>query len=242
MNWHERYMQQAGWTHDLRVYLFDQARLADCRRMLEVGCGTGAVLSSLNTPAALYGLDISCEALKAAKIHTQRTGLICGDAVHLPYPAGTFDITYCHFLLLWVKEPGLALVEMKRVTRPGGFVLALAEPDYTARRDQPQELVAIGKLQTESLRRQGADVGLGSRLADLFYKAGITIRETGALRDRSGVAARDEQEQEWAILESDLALVSPPVEIQRMKLLDHQAWSRGQRRMFVPTYFVWGQV
>ncbi|PIV25986.1 MAG: SAM-dependent methyltransferase, partial [Anaerolineae bacterium CG03_land_8_20_14_0_80_58_20] len=42
MNGHERYTQQARWTRDLRAYLFDKAGLRDARRVLEVGCGTGA--------------------------------------------------------------------------------------------------------------------------------------------------------------------------------------------------------
>ena len=73
---------------------------------------------------------------------------------------------------------------MKRVTKSSGYVLALAEPDYTARIDQPDELVALGKWQNELLQRQGADIGLGVRLAGLFFRAGIKIIETGAIQSR----------------------------------------------------------
>jgi ubiquinone/menaquinone biosynthesis C-methylase UbiE len=45
MNWHNRFLQQAGWTRDLRTYLFAQAGIERARRVLEVGCGTGAVLA-----------------------------------------------------------------------------------------------------------------------------------------------------------------------------------------------------
>ena len=88
-----------------------------------------------------------------------------------------FDITFCHFLLLWVQHPLQALSEMQRVTRPGGFVLALAEPDYDHRLDTPASLTLLGRWQAESLRRQGADPGIGARLADLFRQTGLQIVE-----------------------------------------------------------------
>ena len=35
MNWHSRYRQQVERTRDLRVYIFEQARLTNARRVLE---------------------------------------------------------------------------------------------------------------------------------------------------------------------------------------------------------------
>ena len=242
MNWHERYTQQARWTHDLRKYLFDKAGLTTARHVLEVGCGTGAILASINSPASLYALDIEPEALTEAKIHVPRALLVQADAHSLPYPDFAFDITFCHFLLLWVRDPLQAVREMARVTRPGGNVLALAEPDYSQRVDKPVSLAPLGKWQAEALARQGADPTFGAQLADTFTRAGIDIIEAGTIQRSKNEASREEQEIEWTVLEADLASSIPDAELQKMKQLDEKAWVKGERVLHVPTYFAWGRV
>ena len=243
IDWHTRFLQQADWTCELREYLFAQVGMDTARRILEVGCGTGAILSdvAMRNSAAVHGLDLASGRLSEARLHAPRALLTRGDALTLPYPDQIFDISFCHFLLLWVREPLQALLEMKRVTRPGGQVLALAEPDYSRRVDKPAVLIPLGRWQTESLRRQGADPSLGERLAKLFHQADIQLIETGTLRGRGAHPLTAEQrELEWAVLEADLAGFIPTEEIQKMKTLDEQAWERGERVLFVPTYFAWG--
>ena len=242
MDWHRRYLQQAGWTCELRLYLFDRAGLAHADKVLEVGCGTGAILGEISSRASLHGLDLDASALSQCRVHASTASLICGDARDLPYPDEIFDIVYCHFLLLWIKDPLQALREMKRVTRPGGHVLALAEPDYTARLDQPDELAVLGQWQTASLRQQGADPGCGARLAELFFQAGIEINETGTIRAPEKIRMAAERESEWAVIEYDLAGFVTDKEIQKMKALDKQAWEGGERLLHIPTYFAWGRI
>jgi len=242
MNWHDRYLQQARWTRDLRAYLLDKAGLTGARRVLEAGCGTGAVLASMTASAALHGLDLDPGALTEARIHAPGAALVRADARSLPYPDSAFDIVFCHFLLLWVDEPLRAAREMARVTRPGGSVLALAEPDYSQRVDEPASLAPLGRLQTESLRAQGADPSFGARLAETFARAGIEIVETGTIRRLEEEASPEEQEKEWAALEADLAASVPVEDIHKMKLLDEEARARGERTLYVPTHFAWGRV
>jgi SAM-dependent methyltransferase len=242
MNWHARYTQQANWTRKLREYLFEQTGLKKAQRVLEVGCGTGAILKEIQTNS-LDGLDIQPVALMEARIHAPTASLACGDALSLPYPDDCFDITFCHFLLLWVSDPQGALDEMKRVTRQNGHVLALAEPDYCARVDEPAELAVLGRWQKESLERQGADPSFGGGLAESFYQAGIELVEIGAIERLSNDAPTSaEWEMEWAVLEADLAGFVKDDEIQRLKELDKDAWSRKERILHVPTYFAWGRV
>jgi len=243
IDWHARFLQQAGWTSNMRAYLFRRTGLAQAKRVLEVGCGTGAILSGLSTRAAIHGLDLDRTRLAEAHRHAPQAQLVCGNGLCLPYPSGNFEITFCHFLLLWVPEPVQVLHEMARVTRPGGAVLALAEPDYEARLDKPKTLAPLGRWQTESLRRQGADPSLGAHLAELFQQAGIPMVETGRLGEgKAHPPTREERELEWAVLEADLRDTATPQELRRLKLLDERAWDKGERILSVPTYFAWGNI
>jgi SAM-dependent methyltransferase len=241
MEWHSRFVQQAAWTGELRRYLFRRTHMQTARQVLEVGCGSGAILAGLTSGAAVHGLDRQPLRLAEARQHAPQVKLVCGNALWLPYATGVFDITFCHFLLLWVGDPLQALREMKRVTCPGGSILALAEPDYAGRVDKPDELAVLGRWQAESLRRQGADPAVGSLLPELFRQAGIRPVETGSLNmDGEHPPGPAERELEWAVLEADLEGLVPAQEIQRLKLLDEAAWQRGERVLFVPTYWMMG--
>ena len=242
MNWHTRYAQQANWTRDLRNYIFEKVDLRNTSRVLEVGCGMGAVLSELPEKPQTYGLDINLDSLIECRAHATNAFLTEGNAMHLPFAASSFTIIYSHFLLLWVHDPLRALLEMKRVTEKDGYVIAFAEPDYLQRVDQPEEVIPLGKWQTESLIRHGADPGLGGRLAELFFEAGINIIETGVIQSQGNEPSSEEWKLEWDVLESDLKGWVPDQDIQKMKRLDQQARRQKTRILHVPTHFAWGRV
>jgi len=171
-----------------------------------------------------------------------RTRFSAGDGLNLPFPPAAFDIAYCHFLLLWVARPLEALLEMVRVVRPGGYVLVLAEPDYGGRIDYPIELSRLGRFQTEALRSQGAGPERGRELGALFLSTGIQEIEVGVLGGRWQVPAQVEDwEAEWAILEYDLEGSVTAEELARWKETDRRAWERGERILFVPTFYAWGR-
>jgi ubiquinone/menaquinone biosynthesis C-methylase UbiE len=243
MDWHTRYLQQARWTQQLRTYLFRKARLEVAQRVLELGCGSGAILADFTPETNIHGLDISMPALEQSAIHAPKACLTCGDGASLPFTASVFDIVFCHFVLLWVADPDLVVSEMRRVTRPGGSIMALAEPDYGGRIDYPIGLSEIGRWQTQSLLRQGADPDMGRKLSGIFSKAGLKQIETGVMGGEWKTSLTEaEQWLENQVLEYDLADLVSSQDIQKMITLDRLARNRGERVLYVPTFYAWGVV
>ncbi len=244
-DWHKRFKQQASWTQALRSYLFPRVGLSEAGYVLDVGCGTGALFGELQSSsnAQIFGVDVQRQHLELAQ-RNESVHLSQGDAHKLPFPEDRFDITICHFTLLWVKDPAKALLEMVRLTKPGSPVMALAEPDYGGRIDYPTELEQIGKWQIESLQSQGADPYIGRKLAGLFREANLTRIETGVLGGQwKRAQTKEDVDLEWTVLKSDLENQQTFRDLKSLKVLielDKTARERGERVLFVPTFYAVG--
>jgi ubiquinone/menaquinone biosynthesis C-methylase UbiE len=118
----------------LQTYLSDVLFPAGAR-VLEVGCGTGAVTRVLATQPRVgetIGVDPSPVFLARARQLAAGLGTISfeeADGRSLPFASGTFDVAVFHTTLCHVPEPDVALREAVRVLRPGGC-LAVFEGDY----------------------------------------------------------------------------------------------------------------
>jgi ubiquinone/menaquinone biosynthesis C-methylase UbiE len=222
--------------------------------LLEIGCGTGAVLSALEqdleasgaqlalSGIQTHGLDLEPAYLDLAQDNAPSVQLTCGDAHTLPYAADSFSAVFCHFLLLWVNDPREVLVEAYRVARPSGVVLCLAEPDYGGRVDYPLELAPLGKWQQESLKQQGADPLIGRRLRALYQEAGFSDVEAGVLGGQwQDQSSEQEQQGEWQMLVHDLGDHIPSQTLERLKTVDAAARARGERILYIPTFWAWGR-
>lgn len=244
--WHARFLEQSAWTAPLRAFLFNQAKIQKAHKVLEVGCGTGAITQSLPKTADLkvFGLDILFDRVNYAHQLNAETRYLCTDALALPLPPAVFDITFCHFFFLWMNDQvEIAIDEMIRVTRPGGFILALAEPDYVGRVDFPQELIALGKLQTQSLVDQGAIPNMGRQLPGLFSQAGLRDIQFGQSGFQNTVGKLPTWlDSEWETLYSDLQLKMSEKQFLRLKEIDRQAWINGSRVLYIPTFYALGTV
>lgn len=243
MDWHARYLEQAQWTAQLRAYLFNKIGLGFSKKVLELGCGTGAVLNNFPLKSGVHGLDINRLVLKQAAQNAPDIQFTCGDGADLPFVAAAFDVVFCHFVLLWTEDPLRVVAEMRRVTRKGGIVLALAEPDYGGRIDYPAELAELGLWQRESLQNQGADPVMGRKLAGTFNQAGLKQVETGIIGGewRSDILSGG-QEMEWQVLIDDLSGRVPLQDIRNLEAKDRLARERGERVLYIPTFYAWGVV
>ncbi len=244
--WHQRYLQQAHWTQTMRTYLFGKAGLQHASKILDVGCGTGVLELELPdyTDARSFALDIDPASLNYARQYSPSADYTQGNCLHLPYADYTFEVIYCHFLLLWIKDVHQALAEMVRVTRSGGYILALAEPDYGGRIDFPPELTKIGTWQSEALKHQGANPYMGRELRSIFHRAGLVNVEVGVLGGQWGKDASEQDvSREWEMIRSDLHQNNEFLhQADRLEALDQASRRDGQRLLFVPTFYSIGMV
>ncbi len=241
-DWHSWFLHQATWTQATRRWLYGQAGLSAAHAALEVGCGTGVIAAEVaRLGPAVTGLDCDAAMLAVARRRAPSVRLVQGDAHALPFAASSFDVVLCHYLLLWLADPSGALREMARVVRPGGAVLACAEPDYGGRVDHPPELARLGQLQAESLHRQGADPHIGRRLGELFSAAGLSAT-VGVMAGQWTVPSPPDAAfaAEWAVRRQDLAGSVSSEELDRLEEIDRQAAAAGRRLLFVPTFYALG--
>jgi len=237
---HQRYVQQTAWTKPLRDYLFPQLQLSKHSKILEVGCGTGALFSHLADffSAKLFGIDLHAPSLRYAQTQPY-TSLLCqADGLQLPFASNSFELCLCHFLLLWVANPLQILREMRRVACPKGTVLTLAEPDYGGRIDEPPSLQTMGNLQRKAVEQQGANVLIGRRVKGLMFQAGFNTVESGVLGGQwKSSTNQAEQKLEWETFQHDVQDLLSADELQRLKEMENQAYCSGERVLFIPTFY-----
>jgi len=137
----ERLVTQAEhWRHRL---IRDGTTLEPGTRLLEIGCGAGAVLAVLGQEfprIELTGVDIEPKQLEFARGHLERSGvaatLVEADASALPFADESFDHVWMMWFLEHVADPLAVLREARRVLAPGGAITAI-EVDYETCRAEP---------------------------------------------------------------------------------------------------------
>jgi len=91
----------------VRRYVFRLFPPESGKRVLEVGCGTGTNLMFYRQKEnVLCGLDLSPAMLKQARAKLENTAFLQqGDALHMPYRDGTFDVVLAMLTLHEMPEP-----------------------------------------------------------------------------------------------------------------------------------------
>lgn len=124
------YWKNRGRAHH-RAQEVDALRLENLRdkRILEVGCGAGVNLLSLQRCAEVVGIDVEPLYLQVTPVLARLEGLpnprrLCAQAEHLPFEDRSFDVAL-FFGSLPYMQIELALREVARVLRPGGRIVAI---------------------------------------------------------------------------------------------------------------------
>jgi ubiquinone/menaquinone biosynthesis C-methylase UbiE len=179
-----RLVEQAEhWRHRL---IADGTRLAPGTRLLEVGCGVGAVLAVLGQEfpgIRLFGVDIEPKQLEFARRHLERSGVDAtlqeADALALPFADASFDHVWMMWLLEHIPDAPAALREARRVLVPGGAVTAI-EVDYGTVRAEPSTpaLEALFRAMVQGMAASGWS-DAGTRLPGWLREAGFRNVDEG---------------------------------------------------------------
>lgn len=122
------YWWHVGRLRIIESYLRKQARGKKDLRILNVGCGTGGTIATLERYGTVDNVDASDEAVtRMQQLGYQRVRKI--DGAELPYPEKTYDIVGAFDVLEHIRDDAAALSEWRRVLKDDGSIL-LTVPAY----------------------------------------------------------------------------------------------------------------
>lgn len=170
---YDRFMGR--FSQPLAVAFADWSGVASGSRVLDVGCGPGALLAALSArtaPDQLAGIDPSESFLAAARERFPWADLRHGSAEDLPFDDDAFDAALAQLVVHFMTDAAAGVAEMARVTRPGGTIATCVWDFAGGRAPQSVFWAALGSIvpgiEDES-RRTGAQRG---DLAGLLRTAG----------------------------------------------------------------------
>ena len=141
--------------------------------LLDCGCGPGSItidLSRLIQPGKVVAIDRSAAQFAHGKTAAEAEGLRiewkAASVYQLDFSDATFDAVFCHALLEHLSEPVLALREIFRVLKPGGFA-GLRSPDWDGFLVYPDQVEVRGALRYYRRLQEanGGDTLAGRKLA-----------------------------------------------------------------------------
>ncbi len=179
-------VQAEHWRHDLIV---DGTTLEPGTRLLEIGCGVGAVMAVLGEEfpgIALTGVDVEAKQLEFARTHLAEAGieatLLQADALALPFGDESFDHVWMMWFLEHLADPVAALREARRVLAPGGAITAI-EVDYSTCHSDPStaSIEALVSAMVEGMAASGRS-DAGTHLPRWLSEAGFSDVDPGERR------------------------------------------------------------
>ena len=105
----------------------DFASIGEAQRVLDVGCGPGALTGELVRrfgADAVAAVDPSPGFVEAAGRRNPGVDVRRAEAESLPFDDGSFDAVLAQLVVHFMTDPAAGIAEMRRVTRDGGVVTA----------------------------------------------------------------------------------------------------------------------
>lgn len=180
---HESVLRSHTWRTAENSAAYLLGSLKPHMRILDIGCGPGTITADLaeRVPDGhVTGVDHAPGILEQARATAAGRGLAnvdfaVADVHALDYPDDTFCVVHAHQVLQHVGDPVQALREMRRVTKPGGFI-AVRDADYAAMTWYPavDGLTDWLDLYERVARANGGEPDAGRRLKAWALAAGLT--------------------------------------------------------------------
>jgi ubiquinone/menaquinone biosynthesis C-methylase UbiE len=151
-------------------------------RVLDVGCGTGAITEGIAQAVSpggeALGIDVSKELIGLARTRSERQPNLSfelADVASLARESRRFDMVTATRMLLWLSDPRAALAALARAAKPGGVVLVL---DYNLRRtswdpEPPESVATFYKAFLEWRAQAGMDNEMADHLEGMFEELGL---------------------------------------------------------------------
>ena len=164
----------------LSPQMADLAGVQPGRRVLDVGCGPGALTAELvQRGARVSAVDPSVQFVAAVQERYPDVDVSQASAESLPFGDDEFDAALAQLVVHFMADPVRGLAEMARVTRPGGVVVACAWDLAGGKAPLTPFWRAASELNPSvegETHRAGAGEG---RLPALFAQAGLRdVEET----------------------------------------------------------------
>jgi len=168
-------------------------------RLLDCGCGPGTItlgLAEVVAPGEVVGVDVDPARFAPAVASAAQRGVSNvtfqqGDIHALPFEGESFDAVFVSAVLMHLLQPELALAELFRVLKRGGFLGARERhADADTFTNMTNEVWEVGQIRSRYLELQNTDLRFGRKLPSVVVQAGFDIRAMQLSPEASSAEAR----------------------------------------------------